>query len=257
MSIYEHYRAEERNFVDRVLEWQGEVEERYSPKLTDFLDPREQDIVTQIIGNHPEVSVSFSGAVDGAERQRALLLPPYLTATTEDYAVVALEITYPSKFVSLSHPDLLGALMGLGLKREKFGDIYVMDGHAQLIVAEEVAEYIKINLNQAGKASISPEVIPITKVNVPPTRWEEQTGTVSSLRLDAVLAEVYNLSRSKVSPMIEHERAKLNWKVVDQPSTEIKAGDYLSLRGSGRSKINTIDGKTKKGKWRITYSIRK
>ncbi|WP_270181801.1 YlmH family RNA-binding protein [Alkalihalobacillus sp. CinArs1] len=257
MSIYEHYRPEERTFVDRVLEWQGEVEDRYSPKLTDFLDPREQDIVTQVIGNHPDVSVSFSGGVDGAERQRALLLPPYITATAEDYDIAALDITYPSKFVTLSHPDLLGALMGLGLKREKFGDIFVQDGLAQLIVAKEVADYIKMNLTQAGKASITPEVISPSQINVPPIRWEEQSGTVSSLRLDAVLAEIYNLSRSKVSPMIEHERAKLNWKVVDQPATEVKAGDYLSLRGSGRSKVNSIDGKTKKEKWRITYSKRK
>ncbi|MGA9287164.1 MAG: RNA-binding protein, partial [Anaerobacillus sp.] len=73
MSIYEHYRPEERTFVDRVLQWQDEVQERYAPRLTDFLDPREQDMVKQIIGNHPDVGVSFSGGVEGAERQRALL----------------------------------------------------------------------------------------------------------------------------------------------------------------------------------------
>lgn len=257
MSIYEHFRPEERTFVDRVLQWQDEVEERYSPRLTDFLDPREQDIVKQVIGNHPDVSVSFSGGVDGAERQRALLLPPYLHANLEDFALVALEITYPAKFVSLSHPDLLGALMGLGLKREKFGDIFVMESRAQLIVAEEVADYIKMNLTQAGKASIAPEAIPLSTIEVPSINWEEQTGTVTSLRLDTVLAEVYNLSRSKVSPMIENERAKLNWKVVNQPAAEVKAGDYLSLRGAGRSKINSIEGKTKKDKWRISYSLRK
>ncbi|WP_347550419.1 RNA-binding protein [Pseudalkalibacillus hwajinpoensis] len=257
MSIYEHYRPEERTFVDRVLEWQDEVQERYVPKLTDFLDPREQDIVKLIIGNHPDVRLFFSGGVAGTERQRALLVPPYLEVSPEDFELTAFEITYPAKFVSLTHPDLLGAMMGLGLKRDKFGDIIVQESSAHLIVAKEIADFVKMNLNQAGKASISPEEIPLSHVHVHEAKWEEQTGTVSSLRLDAVLAEVYNISRSRVATMIEHERAKLNWKVVNQPSSEVGAGDYLSLRGSGRSKIVSIDGKTKRDKWRITYHIRK
>ncbi|MGB8002268.1 MAG: RNA-binding protein [Anaerobacillus sp.] len=257
MSIYEHYRPEERTFVDRVLQWQDEVQERYAPRLTDFLDPREQDMVKQIIGNHPDVGVSFSGGVEGAERQRALLVPPYFEVAIEDFELTAFEITYPSKFVSLTHPDLLGAMMGLGVKRGKFGDILVQEGQAQLIVAKEIADYVKMNLNQAGKASISPEEMSLSNVTITKAEWDEQAGTVSSLRLDTVLAEVYNLSRTKVSSMIEHDRAKLNWKVISQTSAEVAAGDYLSLRGFGRSKIISIDGKTKKEKWRITYHIRK
>ncbi|MBF0708370.1 MULTISPECIES: RNA-binding protein [Bacillaceae] len=257
MSIYEHYRPEERTFVDRVLQWQDEVQERYAPRLTDFLDPREQDMVRQIIGNHSDVGVFFSGGVEGSERQRALLVPPYFEPTTEDFEIIAFEITYPAKFVSLTHPDLLGAMMGLGIKREKFGDILVQDSAAHLIVAKEIADFVKMNLTHAGKASISPNEIPLTSVSVVEASWQEQSGTVTSLRLDTVLAEVYNLSRGKVAPMIEHDRAKLNWKIVSQPSAEVKEGDYLSLRGSGRSKIISVDGKTKRDKWRITYQIRK
>lgn len=257
MSIYEHFRPEERTFVDRVLQWQDEVHERYAPKLTDFLDPREQDMIKQIIGNHPDVGVSFSGGVDGTERKRALLTPPYIEVSPDDFELTAFEITYPAKFVSLSHPDLLGAMMGLGLKRDKFGDIIVQDSSAQLIVAKEIADFVKMNLTQAGKASISPEEIDLFTIRMNEAEWEEQTGTVSSLRLDTVLAEVYNLSRTKVSNMIEHDRAKLNWKVISQPSSEVAAGDYLSLRSFGRSKIISLDGKTKRDKWRITYQIRK
>ena len=257
MSIYEHYRPEERTFVDRVLQWQDEVQERYAPRLTDFLDPREQDMVRQIIGNHPDVGVFFSGGVEGSERQRALLVPPYFEPSHEDFEVTAFEITYPAKFVTLTHPDLLGAMMGLGIKREKFGDIIVNDSLAHLIVAKEIADFVQMNLTQAGKASLSPVEIPLGHIRLPEAVWDEQAGTVTSLRLDTVLAEVYNLSRGKVSTMIEHDRAKLNWKIVSQPAAEVKEGDYLSLRGSGRSKIVSIDGKTKRDKWRITYQIRK
>ena len=45
MSIYQHFRPEERGFIDQVLNWKDFVENKYAPKLTDFLDPREQQIL--------------------------------------------------------------------------------------------------------------------------------------------------------------------------------------------------------------------
>lgn len=41
MNIYQHFRPEEREFIDQVLNWKNIVENTYAPKLTDFLDPRE------------------------------------------------------------------------------------------------------------------------------------------------------------------------------------------------------------------------
>ena len=49
MSIYEHFRPDEVVFVDKVLEWK-QAAEYHQVKLTDFLDPRQQQIVTMVIG---------------------------------------------------------------------------------------------------------------------------------------------------------------------------------------------------------------
>ena len=49
MSIYEHFRPDEVVFVDKVLEWKRAAE-YHQVKLTDFLDPRQQQIVTMVIG---------------------------------------------------------------------------------------------------------------------------------------------------------------------------------------------------------------
>ena len=45
MSIYQHFRPEERGFIDQALNWKDFVENKYAPKLTDYLDPREQQIL--------------------------------------------------------------------------------------------------------------------------------------------------------------------------------------------------------------------
>ncbi len=61
MSIYQHFRPEEKEFIDQVLNWKEYVEQTYAPKLTDFLDPREQLILKMIIGESRRSSVRIFG----------------------------------------------------------------------------------------------------------------------------------------------------------------------------------------------------
>lgn len=254
MSIYQHFRKEEHEFIDAVLEWKEDVLTQYAPKLTDFLDPREQKIVESIVGNEGDVNVQFAG---GTERKRALLYPGYYEPEDEDFQLAYYDLTYPSKFLSIEHPQVLGAMMSLGLRRSKFGDILVNGDRIQLILASEVASYVEMNMQSVGKAKVTLKNISKQELIHSKEEWIEQSITVSSLRLDVVLANVYRLSRQKVQPFIEHGHAKVNFKVIEQPSFECKEGDILSLRGHGRSRIMSIDGKTKKEKWRMIIGIQK
>ncbi|MER3115534.1 RNA-binding protein, partial [Bacillus altitudinis] len=49
-DIYQHFRKDERAFIDQALEWKRIVQEQYRMKLTDFLDPREQVILSAVTG---------------------------------------------------------------------------------------------------------------------------------------------------------------------------------------------------------------
>ncbi len=145
------------------------------------------------------------------------------------------------------HRDVLGALMNLGLKREKFGDIFIRDGIAQMITAREVADYVEFNVQAIGKATVHLHRIPLSEHVKPMEEWEEFAATVSSMRLDVVIAQIYKLSRTKVMPYIEKNLVKVNWKIVDQPAFVLAEGDYISVRGFGRSHIIAIEGNDEKG----------
>lgn len=255
MSIYQHFREDERPFIDSVLEWKEQVAIRHTNKTTDFLDPREQDILLALIGKQDEVRVSFFGGQDTCERKRAIIHPFYFSPTNEDFDITPLEITYPRKFNTIAHRDVLGALMSLGLKREKFGDVLIDDDHVQIVVAKEISDFVRFNLQSIGKSTVTLEALTFDQVIKPKEEWVESQGTVSSLRLDTVLSEIYNQSRSKISSWIESGAVKVNWKHVEKGSYELQAGDYLSLKGFGRSKLMKLDGETKKGKVRIIYGI--
>ncbi|MCM3738406.1 RNA-binding protein [Bacillus cytotoxicus] len=257
MSIYEHFRHEETVFVDKVLEWKYAAEEYHQVKLTDFLDPREQQIVSMIVGHQGDAEFQLCGATPSAERKRALIYPNYFMPNVEEFQIEILEIDYPSKFYTLEHRQILGAFMSLGLKREKCGDIWLQNDRAQIVVAKEVVSYIEMNLQSIGKTKVSLSPVSTDHVLHLEDQWNEKSGTVSSLRLDVLLAEMFHLSRQKVQPLIKNGLVKVNWKVVEQSAYECFLGDVFSVRGYGRSKLLTVEGKTKRDKWRILYGILK
>jgi len=258
MSIYQHFRPEEKEFIDLVLNWKTYVEQNYSMKISDFLDPREQFIVQSVIGqNHPDYTLSFFGGQQHSERKRMILAPNYLDVSNEDFDIQLLEIQYPTKFVTISHPQVLGSLMSLGLKRSKFGDILVRDDQIQFYVAKEISSYVQMNLISIGKSKVAIREKNLEDAIIVSNEWEEVTFTSPSLRLDAILAHSSKMSRQKSQLLIEQGLVKVNFRTVEQPSYELQEGDLLSARGVGRIKLIEIGDKTKKDKWRIVVGKQK
>lgn len=257
MSIYQHFRPEEKEFIDQVSGMIEQVKGTYAPKLTGFLDPREQFILSSIVGKDSEVVLAFFGGSDGVERKRAFLYPDYYSPEETDYQIALYEIRYPKKFLTLEHRQILGTLMSLGIKREKFGDILITSEHVQFIAAKEIDSYLAVNLEKIGNSSVTIEQIPLTSILVPKEQWQEEIHTVSSLRLDAVLSTGLKQSRQKVQTLIKSGKVKVNFKVTENVSAECRESDVLSVRGFGRVKIISIDGKTKKDKYRLTLGIKK
>lgn len=257
MDVYQHFRKEEQSFIDLVLSWKDEVMTMYKRRLTEFLNPREQFIVTSLIGNQEDLQLKSFGGHDTSERRRMILAPFYEEIKEEDFDVVLLEATYPSKFVTLEHRDVLGAFMSLGIKREKLGDLVVTDGKIQFLISKEIATYVRMNLTGIKKAKVQFEEVSIGELMPAQYEWLESVGTVSSLRLDAVMKEIYNLSRQKASLHIEKGLVKVNFRTVEDGSFVLQQGDMISIRGKGRSQLVAVDGKTKKEKWRITTALLK
>ncbi|WP_100373275.1 YlmH family RNA-binding protein [Bacillus sp. FJAT-45037] len=253
MSIFQHYREEERPFVEQVVSWKEEVGLMHQVRRTDFLDPREQAIVKSIIGHDEDVIVQCFGGGPTTERKRAYICPPYLEIDPSKFDLTLFSIHFPAKFVTLTHSDVLGSLMNIGLVRHKFGDITVEQDTAQVIVASEIADFVEMNVTKIGKASVRMEPLPLSEYKSSPATWSDEAATISSLRIDTVLSEIYNLSRAKVRPYIEKGLVKVNWRICDQVDFVVKEGDYISVRGYGRSKIDSLEGRTKKDKVRIRY----
>ena len=257
MKIYQHFRPEEQHLIDQILDWKDQVERTHISVLTDFLDPREQIVFESVIGQDEEFRLSFEGGYNEAERKRAILSPFYLETSQEDFQVTALQGTYPAKFVSLSHRDVLGSMMSLGIHRKKLGDLTVSEGEFQIICDASLAPYFQMNLTQIKKSRVSLEEVRLNEVIVPSQNWEVKESTVSSVRLDVVMKEIYRMSRQQAQKMIEKEAVKVNHQVIQQPAYQLETGDLLSVRNKGRSKLMEVLGTTKKDKQRIKTALLK
>ncbi|HLQ73951.1 MAG TPA: YlmH/Sll1252 family protein [Bacillota bacterium] len=259
MSIYQHFREEEHPFIDHILSIKDIVLKTYRYHLTDFLDPREQQMVLMVIGeNSTDLKVHFSGGANNAERKRAIIAPYYDTIEEGLFNLRLLQANYASKFMTIEHRDVMGAFMSLGVTRQKLGDIYVADGNMQIITDNDIAPFIIANLIKIKKANIQLREQQMNEVIERKEDWRESEHYVSSLRLDGVITEIYHLSR-KVSAMhISRGNVKVNFKTVSDAKFTVYEGDLISVRGLGRSKVIYIhEGLTRKGRTRMTAGMLK
>lgn len=251
-SVFQHFRPDERPFIERVEDWVERVKTRHQPHLTDFLNPRERYILITLVQRSADVTCFFDGGYEQAEYRRCLLAPDYWHMQQDEMDLCFLQVTGTSKFQTLKHPDYLGALLNLGIKREKLGDLLIGTDACQLVTTSEMGAYIRLNLKQVHRVHVTVEEIERTQLTVPEQQWQEQSVTVASTRLDAVLSATFPLSRSKIVPLIQTGKCKINWKVEENPAASVETGDTLSLRGYGRVHVLAVEGQTKRGRTRLT-----
>ncbi|MEF2964655.1 YlmH/Sll1252 family protein [Paenibacillus sp. M1] len=251
-DIYEHFKPEERPFVDRAWEWVVNAGDYHEVKLSDFLDPRQSFILQSLVNRHPDVALRLDGGYDGAERRRGLIAPDYRDLDAEPMGIKVLSVTSEDqRLATLQHGDYLGAILGLGLKREKIGDIHVREDGCHIIVAEEIAPFISMNLHQVHRVSVMTDILNLDSLKTTEAELEPLDLTVASLRLDGIAGDVFRLSRSKVLIPIKAGRCRVNWRTEEDPSKLLKAGDIVALQGFGRFKVLESEGMTKKGRLRV------
>lgn len=219
---------------------------------TRFLDPAEVHQAEYAAGK-ARVKLQAWGGYDEAERTvcRFFLEEDVWTDDETEWPFRCLEARWDERYASLSHRDVLGALMGLGVIRETLGDIVVRSGRIFVFVLDEMADYIAANLEKAGRASLQLKILQQTP-DIPPPEGRLFRDTVASLRLDAVLASAYRLSRAEASSLVREGRVRVNFTEETRPDAPLGADALLSVRGMGRVRLKTVEGPTKKGRIAVT-----
>lgn len=251
----EHIKDKEQHIVMRkLLDNIESVLKYHDIESTDFLNPYQVKLARSIL-NRFDISYIEEGGLDDSERKSIVIYPSYMIEEDIENPIKAVKIEGSFKFNNVSHRDYLGSILGLGIRREKIGDINIYEDCAILIIHNDLLEFVIYNLKNIGKESVKLKEVDIDNIQQPVEKYRDIQVTVSSLRLDAVISEVCNISRSKASSQIAQNKIKVNWQPILNHYLDMHDGDMISVRGFGRFKILKELGETKKGRIRIVVRI--
>lgn len=253
------FRAEERPLLKRLREQAGRARASGRTLVTEFLSPREVR-ASHWVAEAEGVSCRSFGGYERAERRRAVFAaePDRWSDGLDEasqvsawaaFSIACLKVTGNRFDPPLRHGDLLGSLMGLGLERNRLGDVVLAQGAAYVFCMDTVAPVLLSQWDKAGRQVIRPTQVELDQVPaLPVPEVVERTVTVQSLRLDAIVAHAFGMSRSSAVVPIASGKVMLNFVPCTDPATRVGEEDMLSLRGSGRARIMAVEGESRSGR---------
>lgn len=213
----------------------------YSVQMQEF-----NGVPFQIYGGHPD-----------AERNVICFLPSYITRDnfissefSSGNIIKCIHVTpLNSKFADdLTHRDFLGALMNMGIEREMIGDILIDGNCAYVFVISDIADIISDELCRIKNTSVSCITVTPSSCNITP-KFTHVSGSVASCRLDAIVAMVYHMSRSKSQDYIKAEKVFVDGRIISDSGYILKPGDRVSVRSKGKFIFSSVGAITKKGRF--------
>lgn len=244
---------EESMLARRLVDLSKQAYHKGIVTFSAFLNLNEQNIFHACI---PELYGGYHiwGGYQHAERQIIAFLPDALLLRPE-YPIVCCKIEpLHHKFAeALSHRDVLGSLMSLGIERATIGDILVKDNLIYMFCTRQISAFIMEELTRIRHTAIRIGIADITEPDFGPA-LEHMEGTVASNRLDALLAAMCRISRSQAIDLIARGNVFINGKQTVSASASLKPWEIVSVRGVGRFRLEDYVGETRKGRMRISYS---
>lgn len=220
---------------------------------TKFITLTEQIEVQSHINQHKynqQVDIIYDGGYSGAERVRIIFVNKGWGKYIRDEYLTALVISH-RKEDTIGHRDILGALMNIGIERNTIGDIETKGKKPTLVCLPEVGAFIQGSLTKIGNVGVGVQTIDLEKLGERIEELEMIQLISSSMRIDCLVSEVFNLSRKVVSNLIKQGKISYNHKLVTKQDSLATEGDIITLRGKGKFKIESLDGKTKKDRIKL------
>lgn len=252
---------EEKTLAAKIRDYIGRCNTKGVAVYTDFLSDREQAIALEAAKTMGvSEGVVVYGGFEDAERAVVGFLPEYAVylqreEIIRDFPITALKINC-SGFREHTHRDFLGSILALGIKRSVTGDIIVGDkGFSAIVfVHNRMVDFLCENLTRIGRDGVTVSVANPEETSSIIRNYEVIRGTSASLRLDAIISEVLNLSRDKSQTLISSGLVTVNHEEVSDKSRMLDLHDVFTVRGYGKYVLSSVGDKNRKDRIRFEVS---
>jgi len=216
--------------------------------FTSFLTPAQMSDFYDSLGSLPPCGYEISGGYEGFERGMIRFGNPSELGYEEEFPIRCLKIEpVIARFADeLTHRDVLGSIMNLGMEREKLGDILIKDNRIFVLCMPSLAEVIDRELTRIRHTSVKCTLCEKMPDDLKPT-YERISIQAASERLDGVVSKVCRISRNASAILFAEGKVAINGREIKNHSYQLKEGDTISVRGYGKFRYVGITGTTKKG----------
>lgn len=244
--VKDEYRHKMRILLDKIFL----AMKSYIIQSTDFYDPYEESLAESILNRFEEVDYIFTNGTSYGEKRITLISPLKIDKESldlKDY-INAIFIETGKR---LKHRDYLGAVLNLGIERDKIGDFFPVEEGCFLVCDKNISNFLLYNLKRVERCESRVREVEFEDILPLEERWNERMITCSSMRLDVVIKEVLNLSRDEADSLIKRGFVKVNWRPENNRAFKLEGDELISVRGKGRIRIKEILGETKRGRYRV------
>ena len=227
--LNDYKNKDEKMLLAEVLDKIENTNNRNKIEHTDFLDLAQNELVQKFLNKQKVENYIKYGGFNEAERKMYIFYPEKFNEQVVEKnlssIVQIIRIELPDDLIGkYTHRDYLGAVMKLGVKREKVGDIIVENNGADIIIDKEITKFLEQNLSELTRFSKSTITVEdIQNLRNDEVKKEEIEIIVASLRLDNVASELSRCSRSKIIEIMNTERVFVNFQVETKKTKQIKA----------------------------------
>ncbi len=247
---------ENNELLRRAEDLRARCEKSGDLTMTGFLSPAERYKIECWARHAPDCRVVFSGGGADCERTAAFFLPYYMEEGDFDPTPYFRALKLTAHFGSPGHRDYMGAVLGMGVGRDWVGDITVAENTAWIFCLPSVEKHL-LGIDKVGKFSVSAQSVEPSMVPQEKHQTESVSFSVMSMRLDAVAAGMFRLSRTESARQINAGNLSLNYEECLKIDSQVREGDIISLRGTGKGKITGTGGTSRKGRLFVYADIYK
>lgn len=238
---------EEKMKMSNIIDKCNKCEVTDKITSTSFLDLNEKSIAVSIL-NREEIKYCIYYPNEYCEKCIIFFLPYYQENIEYSDYISCIKIQ-AKDMNKLRHKDFMGSIYSLGIKNEFIGDIFLTEKACFVYISKSIEKYIIDNLFKVANQEVVCDSIHIDSKEAKELKIEyvSKSYIIPSKRIDALVSEIYTLSRKESKDKIVSGDLYINSKICTNPSEEFKEADIISFRKCGKFKVGSELRVTKSG----------
>ena len=236
------HKPDEKLLYNKVLDQVFLCINDYTPKYSAFMNSQFASRFLEKLRLEHDLNFACYGGIEGAERVKISIAPDYYETEHDDFPISILEIKH-NKFKSVSHKDILGSILGLGVDRSKIGDILIYEERSIVFLDLDIVSFVYNNLDYIGRAKVSVSILEGDEtygIYIPLSNYKEMKLSLDSPRISEVIAKAFRLSRSDATKLVSGKKVFVNWE-LEPKDRHVSLGETITVRGYGRVIVQDIE----------------